>query len=75
MIVVDPRAKKNTDGGGIVESTVPDSKKKGGVRRKRTLVPIEDPMVLVHWWYWPSSYDERMLVCDVAGEGENITSN
>jgi len=35
------------------------------------LVPLEDPMALVHWWYWPSSYDEWMLACDVAGEGES----
>jgi len=77
ITVVDPRAKKNTVGGGIVESTVPDSKKKGGKLGgkgsggKRALVPLEDPMALVHWWYWPSSYDEWMLACDVAGEQES----
>lgn len=68
LAVVDPTKTKKI--GGIIETTMQDSKKKGGkIKHAKGAAPIEfkDPMAFVHWWYHPSSYDEWMPAADVAG--------
>jgi len=47
-------------GGGIVESHLAESKKKGGGKPKDIQISTmeQQPMALIHWWYWPTSYDE-----------------
>ena len=73
LAVVDPtKAKKSS---GIIETTMQDSKKKGGkVKHGKGAAPIvfEHPMAFVHWWYHPSSYDEWMPAVDVAGADTDI---
>jgi SWI/SNF related-matrix-associated actin-dependent regulator of chromatin subfamily C len=73
LTVVDPsKAKKST---GIIETTMQDSKKKGGKVKhgKGTAqVVFDHPMAFVHWWYHPSSYDEWMPAADVAGADTDV---
>ena len=73
IIVVDPSKKKNAGTGGIIETTMADSKKKGGkVKGGKNAAPVINfPLALVHWWYFPPSFDEWMPASDVAGEAEN----
>jgi SWI/SNF related-matrix-associated actin-dependent regulator of chromatin subfamily C len=73
LAVVDPTKTKKV--GGIIETTMQDSKKKGGkIKHAKGAAPIEfkDPMAFVHWWYHPSSYDEWMPAADVAGPDTEV---
>jgi len=74
LTVVDPNFKVKTTG-GIIETTMQDSKKKGGkVKGGKGTAPIvfEHPMAFVHWWYHPASYDEWMPAADVAGPDTDV---
>jgi SWI/SNF related-matrix-associated actin-dependent regulator of chromatin subfamily C len=33
-------------------------------------VQIQGPKALVHWWYWPDSYDEWIPVDNISGDPE-----
>jgi hypothetical protein len=74
LAIVDPKAKAKKSG-GIIETTMQDSKKKGGkIKHGKGGPPIvfEHPMAFVHWWYHPSSYDEWMPAADVAGADTDV---
>jgi len=74
LAVVDPKEKKKGSG-GIIETTMQDSKKKGGKVKgaKGTQAAVfEHPMAYVHWWYHPTSYDEWMAAADVAGADTDV---
>jgi len=59
MNVVD-----DEDGGGDIDNKMNDE---GGTSGVKT---VKKKMALVHWWYFPSSYDEWLPAKDVAGETE-----
>lgn len=65
ITVMDPLLVKKTT--GIIETTMQESKKKGGKVKNVGGIVFEHPMAFVHWWYWPSSADEWMPAADVAG--------
>ena len=72
IVVVQPEAKKTS---GILESTMASSKKKGGKVKEKHMPQMDQPMALVHWWYWPSSYDEWMPKEDVSGDQEDMLAS
>jgi len=69
VAIVDPVTKRH--GGGIVQSHLADSKKKGG-KTKEVLPTMEQPMALIHWWYWPRSYDEWVPANEVDDVSEAV---
>mmetsp|Transcript_9629 Transcript_9629/g.14258 ORF Transcript_9629/g.14258 Transcript_9629/m.14258 type:complete len:1173 (+) Transcript_9629:138-3656(+) len=54
VVLVDPAKEIATGAGG----------------KKKTGAGSSHPMALVHWWFWPSSYDEWMAASDVDGDVE-----